>query len=177
MKIDYQGFTPEIGTNCWIAPNAWVIGRCTLGSDCSVWFSSIVRGDVNFIEIGDRTNVQDGSVLHVTGPLPDQEQGYPLIIGRKVTVGHKAVLHGCTIGDACLIGMSATILDGAIIGEKSIVGAGALVTPGKNFPARSLILGSPAVVARSLSPQEIASLYESAEHYVKYKDQYLKSKV
>ncbi len=151
MVMDYQNYSPKIGENSWIAPTASVIGDVTMGRDCSIWFGAVIRGDVHSIIIGDRTNIQDLSMVHTThhkGKERKMDDGNPTIIGNDVTIGHKVMLHGCTIEDGCLIGMSATILDGAVIGKESIVGAGALVTKGKKFPPRSLILGSPAKVVR-----------------------------
>jgi len=126
------------------------------------------------VKIGDRTSIQDGTMIHVTHhKKADESDGYPTIVGSDVTVGHRVMLHGCTIGDACLIGMSATILDGAVIGKESIVGAGALVTGGKEFPPRSLILGSPAKVVRELTEKEVENLYASAKRYVAFSREYL----
>ncbi len=174
MIQNFKKYSPKIGSGSWIASNAYIIGRTEIGENCSIWFGCTVRGDVNYIKIGDRSNIQDGSVLHVTGPLKTAgSNGFPLIIGNDVTIGHKVMLHGCTINNGCLIGMSATILDGAVIGKESMVGAGSLVTQNKQFPARSLILGSPAVFVRKLSDLEVKKLYESAEHYVLYKNIYL----
>ena len=176
MILKYLKFSPLIGEGVFIAPSADVIGRCEIGQDCSVWFQTVIRADVHAILIGQRTNIQDGSVIHVTHyDQPDRSDGHPTIVGNDVTVGHCVTLHGCTIEDACLIGMSATILDGATIGKESLVGAGTLVTGGKAFPPRSLILGSPARVVRELTEKEIRGLYESANHYVAYKNEYLVS--
>jgi len=173
MILKYQGYCPSIDESAFIAPSADVIGRCEIGQDSSVWFRAVVRADVHFIRIGARTNIQDGSILHVTHyNLPDQSDGHPTILGNDVTVGHQVVLHGCTVEDACLIGMSATILDGVTIGKESLVGAGALVTRGKRFPPRSLLLGSPARVVRTLTDSEVCGLYKSAENYVAYKNDY-----
>lgn len=173
MIINYKDLTPKIGENSWIAPSADVIGDVTIGKDCSIWFSTVVRGDVHKIIIGNRVSVQDLSMVHVTHyKLDDKSDGNPTIIGDDVTIGHRVMLHGCTIENACLIGMSATILDGAIIGEESIVGAGSLVTKNKKFPPRSLIMGSPAKVIRTLSENEIKELYASASRYVNFKDNY-----
>jgi carbonic anhydrase/acetyltransferase-like protein (isoleucine patch superfamily) len=173
MIIDFQNYSPKIGKNCWIAGSADVIGRVELGIDSAVWFGCVVRGDVHYIKIGDRSNIQDLSMVHVTHhKLDDMSDGHPTIIGDDVTVGHRVMLHGCTIEDACLIGMSATILDGAVIGKESIVGAGSLVTKNKVFPPRSLIMGSPAKVVRELNDDEVAELYASAARYVKFKNQY-----
>lgn len=174
MIRDYKKFSPIIGEESWIADNAAVIGRVEIGSDVSIWFGAVVRGDVHFIKIGDKTNIQDLSVLHVTHRDPElNNNGFPLVIGEGVTVGHKVMLHGCTVHDYCLIGMNAVILDGAEIGKESIVGAGALVTKGKKFPPRSLIMGSPAKVIRTLTNKEVDSLYNSAKRYVSYKNDYL----
>ncbi len=171
--LEYQGMSPVLGRGSWIAPGAVVIGDVEMGEDSSVWFGSVVRGDVHRIRIGDRTNIQDLSMLHVTHyKKPDKSDGHPTIVGDDVTIGHRVMLHGCTIEDACLIGMSATILDGAVIGKESIVGAGALVTMNKVFPPRSLIVGSPAKVVRQLTDEEVAELYASAKRYVGFMKEY-----
>ncbi len=173
MILNYKNLSPKIGKNSWIAPSADVIGDVTLGEDCSVWFGTVIRGDVHKIVIGDRVSIQDLSMVHVTHyKRADKSDGNPTIIGSDVTVGHKVMLHGCTIKDASLIGMSATILDGAVIGEESIVGAGSLVTKNKIFPPRSLIMGSPAKVIRKLNEKEIKELYDSATRYVSFKNNY-----
>jgi len=173
MISNYQHYTPILGDKTWIAPSADVIGRVELGEDASIWFGTVVRGDVHFIKIGDRTSIQDLSMVHITHhKRDDMSDGHPTIIGNDVTVGHRVMLHGCTIEDACLIGMSATILDGAVIGKESIVGAGALVTKNKIFPPRSLIMGSPAKVVRELTDDEVAELYASAKRYVSFKENY-----
>ncbi|MEA2028228.1 MAG: gamma carbonic anhydrase family protein [Campylobacterota bacterium] len=174
MTLKFKEWEPQLGKNTWIADGASVIGNVEMGEDSAVWFGCVVRGDVHYIKIGDRTNIQDLSMVHVTHyKKPDMSDGNPTIIGNDVTVGHRVMLHGCTIEDACLIGMSATILDGAVIGKESIVGAGALVTKNKVFPPRSLIVGSPAKVVRELSDEEVAELYASASRYVKFKNEYL----
>jgi len=174
MIMNFKHYTPDIKDGVFIAPSADVIGRTTIGADSSIWFGVVVRGDVHKIEIGERTSIQDLSMVHVTHYKNDDEtDGYPTIIGSDVTVGHKVMLHGCTIEDACLIGMSATILDGAVIGKESIVGADALVTKGKVFPPRSLIMGSPAKVVRELTDEEVKELYASAARYVSFKNEYL----
>lgn len=173
MITKFKDYTPTIGKNTWIAPSADVIGRCEIGEDSSVWFQTTIRADVHFITIGSRTSIQDGSMIHVTHhKKADMSDGNPTTIGDDVTIGHKVMLHGCTIEDACLVGMSATILDGAIIGKESIVGAGSLVTKNKVFPPRSLIMGSPAKVVRELNEDEIKELYASASRYVKFKNEY-----
>ncbi len=174
MLLRYKEWFPQIQERAWIAPDATVIGNVTIGKESSIWFGCVIRGDVHFIRIGERTNIQDLTMIHVTHyKKPDMSDGYPTIIGDDVTIGHRVMLHGCTIEDGCLIGMNATILDGAIIGKESIVGAGALVTKGKRFPPRSLILGSPAKVVRELSDEEVAELYASAKRYVAFKDEYI----
>ena len=173
MIIKFKNWTPEIGRNSWIAPSADVIGRCKIGEDSSIWFQTTVRADVHFITIGSRTSIQDGSMIHVTHhKKADMSDGNPTFIGDDVTIGHKVMLHGCTIENACLIGMSATILDGAVIGKESIVGAGSLVTKNKVFPPRSLIMGSPAKFVRELNDEEVKELYASAARYVKFKNDY-----
>jgi len=174
MLLKFQEYTPTIGKNAWVAEGASVIGRTNLGEDSAIWFGCVVRGDVHFISIGDRSNIQDLSMIHVTHhKKADMSDGNPTIIGNDVTVGHRVMLHGCTIEDACLIGMSATILDGAVIGKESIVGASSLVTKNKVFPPRSLIMGSPAKRIRALTELEVAELYASASRYVDFKNEYL----
>jgi carbonic anhydrase/acetyltransferase-like protein (isoleucine patch superfamily) len=173
VTYKFKQWEPELGEKTWIAQSADVVGNVTLGENCSIWFGCVVRGDVHYIRIGDRTNIQDLSMIHVTHyKKEDMSDGNPTIIGSDVTVGHRVMLHGCTIEDACLIGMSATILDGAVIGKESIVGAGALVTKNKKFPPRSLIMGSPAKVVRELSDEEVQELYASATRYVDFKEDY-----
>ena len=176
MLHSYKGINPTIGKNTWIAPSADVVGDVVFGEDCSIWFGTVVRGDVHYIKVGDRVSIQDLSMVHVTHHKGEDRHkegdGHPTIIGNDVTVGHRVMLHGCTIEDACLIGMSATILDGAVIGKESIVGAGALVTKNKIFPPRSLIMGSPAKVVRELSDAEVKELYASATRYVSFKNNY-----
>jgi carbonic anhydrase/acetyltransferase-like protein (isoleucine patch superfamily) len=147
------------GQSNYIAPGAQVIGNVVLKSHSSVWFNAVIRGDNECIELGKRSNVQDGSVLHT-------DPGFPLTIGDNVTVGHKVMLHGCTIGNNSLIGIGSTILNGAVVGENCIVGAHALLTENKSFPAGSLIIGAPARVVRELTADEIASIAEAADHYV-----------
>ncbi len=173
MLHTYKNITPTIGQNSWIAPSADVIGDVSCGQDCSIWFGCVVRADVHYIKIGNRVNIQDLSMLHVTHyKKEDKSDGNPTIIEDDVTIGHRVMLHGCTIEKACLIGMSATILDGAVIGKESIVGAGSLVTKNKVFPPRSLIMGTPAKVVRELNDDEIKELYASASRYVAFKNDY-----
>lgn len=174
MVYNFKDFSPKIGKNSWIAPSADVIGDVEIGEDCSIWFGSVVRGDVHYIKIGDRTSIQDLSMVHITHhKKADRSDGSPTVIGSDVTVGHRVMLHGCTIENACLIGMSATILDNAVIGKESIVGASSLVTKGKVFPPRSLIMGSPAKRIRELTDEEVAELYASASRYVEFKNDYV----
>ncbi|MEA1914866.1 MAG: gamma carbonic anhydrase family protein [Campylobacterota bacterium] len=173
MLLKFKQWFPKIGKNAWIAPSADIIGNVTIGQDSSIWFGSVIRGDVHRIVIGDRTSIQDLSMVHVTHyKKEDMSDGNPTIIGDDVTVGHKVMLHGCTIENGCLIGMNATILDGAVIGEGSIVGAHSLVTSNKVFPPHSLIMGSPAKVVKTLSQQEVQNLIEHAARYVKFKNEY-----
>lgn len=174
MILSYKKFTPKIGENTFIAPTADIIGRCEIGNDCSFWFGVVIRGDVHYIKIGDRTNVQDLSMIHVSHyKKKDMSDGFPTVIGSDVTIGHRVMLHGCKIEDACIIGMSTTILNGAEIGKESIVAVGSVVTQNKKFPPQSLIIGTPAKFLRKLSDKEIESIYESAKNYVKYKNEYL----
>jgi carbonic anhydrase/acetyltransferase-like protein (isoleucine patch superfamily) len=155
-----------LGKTIFIAKSADVVGKVKLGNFISVWFQVVLRGDVDSITIGDRTNIQDGTVVHVAA-------GYPTIIGEGVSIGHKAIIHGCEIGDNVLVGMGAIILNGAKIGENSIVGAGSLVTQGKVFAPNSLIMGSPAKVVRQLKPEEIQSIRDNAEEYLETMKGYL----
>ena len=169
----YQGATPHVGANVYIDPAAQVIGDVEIGEDASLWPGVVARGDVHYIRIGARTNVQDGTILHVTHAGEYTGEGFPLIIGSDVTIGHAAVVHACTIHDACLIGMHATVLDGAIVHKHSMVGAGALIAPGKIVGEGELWIGSPARCVRNLSDAEIERLYYSAQHYVALKNRYL----
>ena len=172
--MEFEGKSPNIDKSVFLASSADVIGEVEIGVDSSIWFGCVIRGDVNFIKIGKRTNIQDLSMIHVTHfTKKDKSDGNPTIIGDDVTIGHRVMLHGCQIKNACLIGMSATILDGAIIGEESIVGANALITKNKKFPPRSLIVGSPAKRIRELSDKEVNFLYKSAQNYVNYKNRYM----
>lgn len=169
----YQGHAPALGKGVYIDPMALVIGQVTLGDDVSIWPMSVVRGDVNRIEIGARSNIQDACVLHVTHDGPYTKGGIPLIIGADVTVGHRVTLHACTVGDRCLIGMSATVMDGAVIEDDVLLAAGSLVPPGKRLDARSLYRGSPVQKVRALTEKELEMLQYSAAHYVRLKDRYL----
>jgi carbonic anhydrase/acetyltransferase-like protein (isoleucine patch superfamily) len=154
-----DGIAPQIAATAWVAESADVMGQVLLADDVSVWFGVVIRGDTETIRIGRGSNIQDNSVLHA-------DVGMPLVIGEQVTVGHQVMLHGCTIGDQSLIGIGAVVLNGARIGKHCLVGAGALVTEGKEFADGSLIMGSPAKVVRQLTPEQIAGLAASAQHYV-----------
>ncbi len=160
MIRPFKGIFPTIHPSAYVEDSAHVIGDVHIGEDSSVWFGVVIRGDVNFIRIGRRTNVQDLSMLHVT------RRTHPLHVGDEVTVGHSVALHGCTVGNRCLIGMGAVILDGAEIGDECIVGAGALVKEGMNVPPRSLVMGLPARVTRPLTDEEVAHLKQSSENYI-----------
>lgn len=170
----FRGIVPTLGARAYVDPAACVIGDVHLGEDSSIWPGCVVRGDVNHIRIGARTNIQDGTIVHVTHDGPyTQPDGWPTLIGDDVTIGHGAIIHACTIGDACLIGMGATVLDGAVIQQNGFVGAGAVVPPGKTVMTGELWLGNPAKPVRRLSDKEIEQLYYSAKHYVRLKDEYL----
>lgn len=168
----FRGAMPTLGQRTWIDPAATVIGRVDLGDDVSVWPGVVLRGDVHRIEIGARTNIQDNTVCHVTHDGPQVPGGFPLIIGEDVTVGHAAVLHACTIGDCCLVGMGALVLDGAVIEPDVMIGAGSLVSPGKRLQSGWLYRGRPARPARELTPGELEMLRYSAAHYVRLKNEY-----
>jgi len=168
MKLhSYLNFFPNLGSRVFIADGAKVIGRAKLGDHVSIWFNSVVRADVNEITIGENTNVQDLCMFHVT-----EQNG--LTIGSDTSFGHSVVLHGCKIGNGCLIGMGAIILDGAEIGDNCLVAAGSLVSPGKKFPSGSLIKGRPAILERPLTDEEINKVSNHFEAYLQYKEQYLR---
>ncbi len=170
----YLDRRPTLGAGAYIDPAAVVIGDVVLGDDVSVWPFTVIRGDVNFIRIGDRTNIQDGTVIHVSHDGPHAKLGgFATRIGSDVTIGHKAIIHACTIEDAALIGMGAIVLDGATVKKHGFVGAGAVVPPGKVVGEGDMWLGNPAKFARRLKDSEIEALYYSAQHYVRLKDQYL----
>ena len=173
----YRGILPTLGQRAYIDPAASVIGDVVLGDDVSVWPFTVVRGDVNFVRIGDRTNVQDGSVIHVSHDGPHAKLGgFATVIGADCTIGHKAIVHACRIEDACLVGMGSVVLDGAVIQKHGFLGAGALLPPGKVMGEGEMWLGAPAKFARKLSDAEIEALFYSAGHYVKLKDEYLSGK-
>lgn len=166
MISKFEDKFPVIHPTAFIADNATVIGDVEIGEDSSIWFGSVVRGDVNFIRIGSRTNIQDNSVIHVSGGT------HPTILGNEITAGHRVLLHGCTVDDRCLIGMGAILMDGVHVGEECLVGAGSLLTPGTIVPPRSLVIGSPARVKRELTVDEIAFLDRSWRNYTELKLRY-----
>ena len=163
----YKGIFPKVHPSVYLSDNVYVIGDVEIGEDSSVWFGSVIRGDVNYIRIGKRTNIQDNSVVHVT------HDTHPTIVGDNVTVGHRVVLHGCKLGNNILVGMGAVIMDGVEIEDFVLVGAGALVTPNKKIPSGVLVAGVPAKIVRDLKDEEIKLIEESAQNYVRYKNEYL----
>ena len=169
MKFSLGPRRVETGRNVYIAHNATVIGSVHLADECSVWFNAVIRGDNDLIGIGERSNIQDGAVLHT-------DTGVQLLIGAGVTIGHQVTLHGCSIGDGSLIGIKSVVLNNVKIGRSCLVGANALITEGKEFPDRSLIIGAPAKAVRTLTDEEVARLAENAEHYVRkiatYREQF-----
>jgi len=164
----FKEIQPQIAEGVFIAPSADVIGKVILGEHSNIWHQCVARGDVNWIRVGKNTNVQDLTMLHVT-------KDFALTIGSQVSIGHSVTLHGCTIGDHCLIGMGAIIMDGAEIGDHCVVAAGSLVSPGKKFPAGSMIMGNPAVLKRALTPEEYNLFGNHYKAYVQYKEEYLDS--
>ena len=166
----YKGKVPKIDPSVYLSENVVIIGDVEIGKDSSVWFGTVIRGDVNYIRIGERTNIQDNSVVHVT------HETHPTIIGNDVTVGHRAVLHGCVLHNHILVGMGAVIMDGVEIEDFVLVGAGALVTPNKRIPSGVLVAGVPAKIVRDLREEEIELIKESAKNYVAYKNAYMKDK-
>ncbi|MBX9753978.1 MAG: gamma carbonic anhydrase family protein [Pseudomonadaceae bacterium] len=166
----YQGMTAQLGARVFVDPTAVVLGDVTLGDDSSVWPQAVIRGDMQRIRIGARTSVQDGCVLHITHAGPFNPEGFPLLIGDDVTIGHQALLHGCTIGNRVLIGMACIVMDGAVIEDEVVLGAGSLVPPGKRLLSGYLYVGRPAQQVRALSDKEQAYFRYSAANYVKLKD-------
>lgn len=170
----YLDTFPTLGERVYVDPAATVIGDVSLGDDVSIWPACVVRGDVNSISIGARTNIQDGSIVHVTHEGPyTQPGGFPTVIANDVTVGHGAIIHACTIGEFALIGMGATVLDGATVQPYGFVGAGTVIAPGKTVGEAELWLGNPGRCVRKLSEREIEQLQYSAQHYLRLKDRYL----
>jgi len=169
----YQGQTPKIGARVYVHASASVIGDVHLGDDASVWPGVVIRGDVNHIRIGAGSNVQDLSVLHVSHKSSWDPAGTPLIIGSNVTIGHKVILHGCTIEDECLVGMGSIIMDKVIVQQHVLIGAGSLVPEGKVLESGYLYLGSPAKKVRALTKQELERFVYSAQHYIRLKNSYL----
>lgn len=174
MKLrKFRDWQPKLGERVFIDPSAVVLGDVELGDDCSVWPATVIRGDMHRIRIGARTSVQDGSVLHITHAGPFNPDGYPLIIGEDVTIGHKVLLHGCTVGNRVLIGMGSIVMDGAVIEDEVVLGAGSLVPAGKTLKSGYLYMGSPAREIRPISERERSFFSYSANNYVKLKDQHL----
>ena len=166
MIRPFQGKNPRIHETAFITDDAVIIGDVTIGEDSSVWFGSIIRGDVNSITIGDRTNIQDGTIIHVSS------HDHATYLADEITVGHRVTLHGCTVENGCLIGIGSILLDGVVIGERSLVAAGSLLTPGTVIPPRSLVMGSPARVKRPLNDDEIAKLDQSWRNYTQLAQHY-----
>lgn len=169
----FQGLTPRLGERVFIDPASVVLGDVVLGDDCSVWPMAVIRGDMHRIRIGARTSVQDGSVLHITHASDFNPGGHPLTIGDDVTIGHQAMLHGCTVGSRVLVGMGATVMDGAVVEDEVIIAAGAVVTPGKRLESGYVYAGNPAKPLRELKTSEREFFPYTAANYVKLKDQYL----
>lgn len=176
MIRSFQGIHPNIDPSAFVAETAVIIGDVEIGAQSSVWYNCVVRGDVNHIRIGARSNVQDLSMLHVTHKKHDGDPGAPLIIGDDVTIGHGVTLHGCTLQNGCFIGMQALVMDHAVVGEGALVGARALVTEGTVIPPHTLWVGAPARYKRDLTPAEVARLKKSAGNYVNYARQYIYDK-
>ncbi|MFQ3790152.1 gamma carbonic anhydrase family protein [Halomonas sp. A29] len=169
----WQGTRPTLGARVYLDPASVVLGDVVLGDDCSVWPMAVIRGDMHRIRIGARTSVQDGSVLHITHASDFNPDGFPLTIGDDVTIGHKAILHGCTLGNRILVGMGAIVMDGAVVEDEVIIAAGAVVTPGKRLESGHVYAGNPAKALRPLKESERQFFPYTAGNYVKLKDQYL----
>ena len=169
----FQDMTPQLGERVFVDPSAVVLGDVVLGDDCSVWPQAVIRGDMQPIRIGARSSVQDGSVLHITHAGPFNPDGYPLLIGDEVTIGHNVTLHGCTLGNRILVGMGSIVMDGAVVEDEVVIGAGSLVPPGKVLQSGYLYVGSPVKQARALTDQERAFFAYSAANNVKLKDLHL----
>lgn len=175
--MSFEGKTPKMGERVWVHPSSTIIGDVSLGEDVSIWPGVIIRADVNSVIIGDRTNIQDGSIIHVTNPGANPPHGYPTMIGNDVTIGHGAMLHGCTVGEGVLIGMRAILLDGSRVEKHAILGAGALLAPGKVVKTGEVWVGAPARRIKVLTDKEIEDLYFSAKQYVTLKDRYIKDSI
>jgi len=173
MIRSFKGTSPKIDDSAFVAEGAVVIGDVTIGKEASIWYNCVVRGDVNYITIGDRTNIQDLSMLHVTHKKNPADPGAPLVIGNDVTVGHSVTLHGCTVEDGAFIGMQAIVMDNVVVGKGALVGARSLVTEGTVIPPHTLWVGAPAKYKRDLTPDEVAWLGRSAGNYVRYSREYL----
>lgn len=169
----YLDHHPRLGARVYVDQDSTVIGQVELAEDVSIWPRAVLRGDVNRITVGARTNIQDGTICHLTHDGRYTPGGIPLILGADITVGHGAILHACTVGDRCLVGMGAILLDGSVIEDEVMIGAGSLVSPGKRLESGWLYRGRPATPARRLKPEELEMLRYSAAHYVKLKDHYL----
>lgn len=163
----YKGSSPKIASDAFIAPSADIIGDVEIGNECGIWYGVVIRGDVAEIRVGDRTNIQDGTVIHVT------RNGHPTIIGKGVTIGHRALLHACTLEDGCFVGMGATIMDDVVVESGAMVAAGAVVTPRKRIPSGQIWAGNPAKHLRDLTDEEAAFIKISEENYVKHVHEYL----
>ena len=167
MISNFEGKAPNIDSSCFIAPSVDIIGDVSIGKDSSIWFGSVLRGDMHYIKIGSRSNIQDNCTVHVTTDV------YPTIIGDEVTIGHNVIIHGCEIEDRCLIGMGSIIMDGAVIGSGSLIGAGALVSPGTVVPPNSLVVGLPGKVVRETTEAERTETIERAQHYIDFSRKYM----
>jgi len=165
MLLLYKHHKPVLGKNVFMAENCSIIGRCFIDDECSIWYNAVLRGDVNEIRLGKKTNIQDCCVVHC-------DRSHGTYLGENVTVGHNAIIHGCTIGNNCLVGMGAVVLEGAVVGDNVIIGANSLVTSGKEIPSGVLVMGSPAKVVRELTPEEIEEISRSAENYVRLSKEY-----
>jgi carbonic anhydrase/acetyltransferase-like protein (isoleucine patch superfamily) len=166
MILEHKGIAPQLDASVFIAPGACVIGDVQVGEQSSLWFNVVVRGDVNSIRIGKRTNIQDGTIIHVT------RDTHPTVIGDDVSVGHSVTLHGCTVHDGSLVGIGAIVLDGAVVGASSLVAAGSVITPGTQIPPRSLVIGSPGRVKRALTENECNDMHSVAARYTQYQLDY-----
>ena len=173
--LTYLGAAPDLGERVYLHPSAQVIGNVRLGEDTSVWCNAVLRGDVNDITVGRCSNIQDLTMGHVSHKTPAKPQGSPLVIGDYVTIGHSVILHGCRIGNDCLVGMGSIVMDDVVVQDRVMIGAGSLVAPGKTLESGFLYMGRPALKVRPLTAAEIAYLRYSAEHYVRVKDNYLQT--